>query len=121
ARALVDRGLDVDLDERPEPLDHLARLLPGLDVRRDRGADDGAAVARHPRGDPADPLDVRVAVLLREAEALREVRADGVAVEVLDDEPAPVELRPDHVRDRRLARAGEAREPEGEPAGPDPV
>ena len=49
-------------------------------------------------------LDVRVAVLLREAEALREVRADGVAVEVLDDEAAAVELGADEVRDRGLAR-----------------
>src|SRR5262249_15262725 len=36
------------------------------------------------------------------------------AVEVLDDETAAVELRPDVVRDRRLARARETREPEGE-------
>ena len=45
-------------------------------VRRDRRGDHRAALARQPRGDPADALDVRVAVLLREAEALREVRAD---------------------------------------------
>ena len=90
-------------------------------VRRDRGGDHGAAVAREPRGDPADPLDVRVAVLLREAEALREVRADRVAVEVLDDEAARVELRPDDVRDRRLARAREPGEPEREAAAADAV
>ena len=47
--------------------------------------------------------DVRVAILLREAEALREVGADGVAVEVLDDDAALVELGADDVRDRRLA------------------
>src|SRR4029453_18653581 len=48
------------------------------------------ALARQARGDPADPLDVRVAVLLREPEALRQMRADGVAVHVLDDRAAGV-------------------------------
>ena len=33
ACALLDRGLDVDLDERAELLDHRARLVAGLDVR----------------------------------------------------------------------------------------
>jgi hypothetical protein len=59
---------------------------------------------------------VRVPVLLREAELLREVGPDVVAVEVLDDEPAPIELGPDEMGDRGLARAGEPCEPEGEPA-----
>ena len=53
-RALVDRGLDVDLDERADLLDQLARLLPRRLVRRDRGRDHGAALAREPRRDPAD-------------------------------------------------------------------
>jgi hypothetical protein len=44
------------------------------------------------------------------------VRANRVAVEVLDDEPAAVHLRSDVVSDRRLARAGKAGEPEGEAA-----
>src|SRR5581483_8910660 len=116
ARALLERGRDVNLDERPERLDQLARALPRLAVGRDRRREHGAALARQPRGDPADPLDVRVPVLLREAETLGEVRADGVAVEVLDDEAAPVELRPDHVGDRRLARPRQAGEPEREAA-----
>ena len=115
-RALVDRGLDEDLDERAVLLDHRARLLPRLLVGRDRGGDHGAALARQPGGDPADPLDVRVAVLLREAEALREVRAHGVAVQVLDDEAAAVELGPDQVGDRGLAGAREPGEPEREAA-----
>jgi hypothetical protein len=46
------------------------------------------------------------------------VRADGVAVEVLDDVAAPVELRPDEVRDGGLAGAREPGEPEREPALP---
>ena len=37
------------------------------------------------------------------------MRADGVAVEVLDDEAAAVELGPDEVRDRRLARSPRGR------------
>ncbi len=78
-------------------------------------------MAREPRRDPADALDVRVAVLLREAEALREMRAHGVAVEVLDDRAALLELRADEVRDRRLAGAGEAGEPEREAAAARPV
>jgi hypothetical protein len=44
------------------------------------------------------------------------VGADGVAVEVLDDMAAPVELGPHEVRDRALPRAREAGEPEREPA-----
>ena len=47
--------------------------------------------------------------------------AHRVAVEVLDDEAALVELRPDHVRDRRLARPREAGEPQGEAARPHPI
>ncbi len=113
-RALVERRADVDLDERAVLLDERASVRPRLLVGRDRRDDDGAAVSRDARRHPAEPLDVRVAILLREAEALREVRAHRVAVEVLDDEAAAIHLRADVVRDRRLARAGETREPEGE-------
>ena len=116
AGALVERGPDVDLDEGAVLLDQRACVSACLGVRRDRRDDDGTAVARDPRGDPAEPLDVRVAVLLREAEALREVRADRVAVQVLDDEAAPVHLGADVVRDRGLPRPGEPREPEREAA-----
>jgi hypothetical protein len=49
------------------------------------------------------------------------VRADVVAVEVLDDEATAVELRADEMGDRRLARPGEPREPEGEAALADAV
>ena len=115
-RTLLDRRVHVDLDERAELLHQVARLLARLDVGRDGGGDGGAAVARDARGDPADALDVRVAVFLREAEAFREVRADRVAVEVLDDVAALVERRADEVRDGGLAGAREPREPEREPA-----
>ena len=112
--AFVERRADVDLDERAVLLDERASVRPCLLVGRDRRDDDGAAVSRDARCNPAEPLDVRVAILLREAEPLREVRAHRVAVEVLDDEAAAIHLRADVMRDRRLARAGETGEPEGE-------
>src|SRR5581483_3706092 len=70
ASALLERGRDEDLHERAELLDHRPRPVPRLRVRRDRRCDHGRPVAGQPRGDPADPLDVRVPVLLREPEAL---------------------------------------------------
>ena len=53
-RTLLDRGGHVDLDERAPLLDHLPRLPARRLVRGDRGGDDGAALARQPRRDPAD-------------------------------------------------------------------
>ena len=64
--------------------------------------------------DPADALDVGVAVLLGEPEALGEVRAHDVAVERLDHAAASLELRNHEVGDRGLARARQAREPDRE-------
>src|SRR6185295_195429 len=68
-----------------------------------------------------DPLDVGVAVLLREPEALGQVRPHRVAVEVLDDRAAFLEGRADEMRDRRLPRPGQPGEPEREAALPPPV
>ena len=116
ALALLERGRDVDLDERRVLLGQRARLLPRLLVRRDRGDDDDGAGAREPRGDPADPLDVRVAVLLREAEALGQVLAHDVAVEAVDEHAALLELGGDEAGDRRLAGGRQAREPDDEAA-----
>src|SRR5215208_1772550 len=114
-RARVDRCLHVNLDEVAELLHHRARLAARLLVRRDRRADHRPSLTRQTRRDPADPLDVRVAVLLGESETLGEARANGVAVQVLHDRAPLVELGPDEVRDRRLARARKPREPEREP------
>src|SRR5439155_26192934 len=102
ARTLFDRRVDEDLYERPVLLDHVASVLPRLAVGRDRRDDHGRAVARQARGDPADAVDVRVAILLREAETLGKVLADLVAVEPLDEAAPPFELRPDELGDRRL-------------------
>src|SRR5918995_5691236 len=91
-RALLHGRRHVDLDERAVLLDQLARVAASLLVRRDCGDEHCGAVAGQSRSDPADALDVRVAVLLREAEALREVRAHDVAVQGLDEEAAALEL-----------------------------
>src|SRR5579884_2399262 len=106
AGALLERGGDVDLDERRVLLDEGAGVPAGLLVGRDGRDDHGGPGPRQARRDPADARDVRVAVVLREAEPLREVGADDVAVEVVDDEASPLELRLDDVRDRRLAGPG---------------
>src|SRR3954452_1720928 len=116
ARALLDGCRDVHLDERSPLLDELARLPPGLFVWRDRRRDHGRAVTRQPRRNPTDPLDVGVAVLLGEAEPLREMRAHGVAVQVFHDWAALLDRGSDDVRNGRLARPREAGEPEREPA-----
>src|SRR5262249_22492332 len=103
ARTLLERRRDVDLHEGRVLLDEGARVAAHLLVRRDRRDDDYRAGAGQTGGDPPDARDVRVAVLFREAEALREMRADDVTVEVVDDEAAALELGLDAVRDRRLA------------------
>jgi hypothetical protein len=64
-----------------------------------------------------DPADVGVAVLLGEAEPLGQMRADDVSVEDLHSEPPLAEIPLHDVRDRRLPRAGQPREPQREPAG----
>src|SRR4029077_5018863 len=116
ARALLDGRGDVHLDGGAPLLDEVPRLLPRLLVRRDRRSDHCGAVSGQARGDPANSLDVRIAVLLREPEPLRQVRAHGVAVEVLDDRAAFLDCGADQVGDRRLTRTGQSREPECETA-----
>ena len=103
ARALLDGRVDEHLDKRAVLLDHRARPVARLRVRRDRRHDHCGSVAREPRRDPADAVDVRVAVLLREAEPLGQVLTHLVAVEPLDEEPAPLELGADELGDRGLA------------------
>src|SRR4029077_966004 len=116
ARALLDGRGDVHLDERAPLLDELPRLLARLLVRRDRRCDHRGAVSGQARGYPADSLDVRVTVLLREPEPLRQVRAHRVAVEVLDDRAAFLDCGTDEMRNGRLARARKPGEPQREPA-----
>ncbi len=64
--------------------------------------------------DEADPQDVGVAVLPGEPEALAEVGADDVAVEMVDEDAAPLELGADDLGDRALAGTGQSGEPECE-------
>ena len=85
ALALLQRGGDVDEEERAAGLlDHRADLLAGLVERRDRAADRDAAVPGDLGGDPADPADVGLAVLLGEGQPGRQVPAYDVAVEAGD-------------------------------------
>src|SRR3954447_16056652 len=103
---------DMDLDERRLLLDRCTGRAAGLLVRGDRAHDDCRASAREPRCDPADPEDVRVAVVLGEAEALREMGADDVTVEALDGAAARLELARHQRADGRLPRRREPGEPE---------
>ena len=114
ADALLERRRDVDLDE---VADGLARRLARRLVRRDGRDEHGHAVAREQVRDEGDARDVEVAVLAREAEALREMRADEVAVEELDLAAAcarGAQLAGEGVGDRALAGAREAGEPHDE-------
>ena len=105
----------MDLEEGAVGLDHLAHRGPGRLVGRDRGADGDAAVLGDLRGDVADAADVDVAVLLGEAELGGEVLAHHVAVEQRHRAAAHLhQLGHQRVGDRRLARAGEAGEEDGE-------
>ena len=113
ARALFERRLDPDLDERPLFLDERPDAPSRRVVGRNRRDHDSRPVTRQPGGDPADPLDVRVSVLVREAEALREMRAHHVAVEHLDVRAAPLELRREGATDRRLAGSRKPGQPDG--------
>ena len=110
-RELVERGVDVDLDELS---DHRSHLVSGLLVGRDRAADRRDAVARQELGDEPDPQDVRVTVLLGEPEALGQVLPDHVAVEDLGLHLPRLELVVQHLGDRGLAGTGQAGEPDGE-------
>src|SRR5206468_12983144 len=100
--------------ERCVWLDERARPTACLLLGRDGGDDDGCARGREARRDPADPRDVGVAVLLREPESLRELSAHDVAVEVVDEKSALLELGLDDVRHRRLAGCRQSREPDDE-------
>ena len=107
--ALLERGGDVHEEERAaRRVGHRPDLLPGLVERRDRAADRDPAVPGDLGGDPPDPADVGLAVLLGEGQAGGQVPAYDVAVEaghraraLLED---PVHQRPGQ---RRLAAAGQ--------------
>jgi hypothetical protein len=91
----------------------LPQLVAHRPVRRDHRAQHDHAVAGQEIGDEPDAAHVLVAILTGEAEALREVGPDDVAVEDLDV-PAVVE-QPllDGARDRRLPGRRESRQPHG--------
>src|SRR5258705_6764790 len=90
------------------------RLVADLGVWGDRRGDHRHAVAAEQVGDEGDATDVDVAVLLREAEALREVFAHHVAIEDLQLRTALAQLFLEQPGNCRLAGTGESGEPEGE-------
>src|SRR5262249_15181977 len=81
----VDRGVAEDLDEVPPG--ELAGVLAGPAVGADHGAEGGAAVLGDEAGDVADTVDVLVAVFLAEAQPLRQMGPDLVAVQERDIAP----------------------------------
>src|SRR5258707_8087185 len=97
----IERSPREDLDE-PWSLcaDFVAHVAIWRDGRRDGNATAASDQARH----ISDAPDVGVAVLLREAQSLRQVRPYLVAVEQLDVPPARLELGFQRVGDGRLAR-----------------
>src|SRR5262249_21835171 len=97
--------------------DLMTHLVADLAVGRDRGGDGDDAVPSQELGHVADAADVGVAVLLREAEPLREVRPDLVTVEDLGALAGVAQPAGDLERQRALAGAGEAGEPDDEAAG----
>ena len=106
------------LDERCVLLDHGTGPVARAFVGADHGDEDDDAAAGEARGDPADTLDVGLAILPREAEACGDVLADVVAVEVVDEIPALLELLADETGDRGLPRCREAGEPDRQPRRP---
>src|SRR5690606_32040137 len=64
--------------------DHLASLIARGPIGTDRGADHSSARADDLTRNEANPQDIRIAVFLAEAQALREVRADYIAIEDRD-------------------------------------
>ena len=117
ALALLQRGRDVDEEERPSGLlDHRADLLPRLVEGSDRADDRQAAVTADLGGDPADAADVGLPVGLGEGEPGGEVPTDHVAVEAGDGAAALLEdLVHQRPSQRGLAAAGEPGEEEHQP------
>ena len=108
------RRVDEDLDElvlvhqRP----HSVARRP---IRGDRGAHHRPAVAHDLAGHEADAQDVGVAVLAGETQALREMSAHHVAVELGHLAPRLEQENRQHRRGRRLAGAAQPGEPDAEP------
>ena len=112
ALALLERRGHVDQHERgPDVVGHRARRLARAVERGDGAADGQAAVPGDLGGDPADALDVRLAVLAGEREPSRQVAPDDVAVEQRHRAATGLdEAVAERLRQRRLAAAGQAGE-----------
>ena len=111
ARERRDVALAVHLDEAA---DLRALLVADGAIRADGGGHRAGAAPGEQLGDVADAADVRVAIFLREAEALGEVRANLVPVEHLDGDAPRTNLGREHGSEGALARATETGEPDHE-------
>lgn len=118
----LDGHIDVDLHERQAGL--LAgrgypmqrpRRVPVRAVRRDERGDGDRGTVGEQLGDLGDPPDVLVAILLTETQVLIQPEADVVAVQAVGGYAAVAEqLVFQFDRDGRLARGGQAGQPDRE-------
>src|ERR1700730_5241909 len=107
-----NRAVRVDFDE--VVADHHAQLVARLAVRGDRRTDHRDSIALEQVSHEADAADVRVAVFLREAEALRKIRANDVAVQRFEGMARRPNALLEYSRDRGFAGAREPGEPDDE-------
>ena len=107
----VERGVDEDLDELSFFKKHPGHLTLGPE-RRDEAAQNHNTGVDHQLRDLADPADVLDPVRVGEPEVGVQPVPEVVAVQDVGPDPALMEALLERVGDRRLARAGEAREPE---------
>src|SRR5579884_3458033 len=106
-----DRAFDVDFDEIA---DLLARPLTSLAVGRDGGRNTGHTVARQQAAHEGDALDVGIAILAAEAQALAQMRAHHITIQNLYVATARLQTLLDSFRKRAFAGAGEAGKPDCE-------
>ena len=106
-----ERSREVNEQEVAALLEQLAGAAARLVVGRNDGADGEPTAPHDPVGEHGDPMNVRVAIGLREAEGRRPPCAEIVAVEQLDGAAARVsQAGTQRQRDRRLAGPRQARE-----------
>ena len=110
---LFQGTVDEDLDEIANSRAH---LVTHRAIWRDGGGDDKHSVAGQELGHKTDAPDVDVAIFLGEAKAPGKVLPDDVTVEDLDPLGAQSQLGCQRGGDGRLARSGQAGEPDGHAA-----
>ncbi len=109
----IERGVAEDLNE--VPLRHLAGFVASFAIGADHRAEDRAAVLGDQASDVAHATDVRISIFLAEAEPLRQVGPDLVAVEHRGVATVLGQAFGQGVSDGALARSGKAGEPDRQP------